>query len=274
LLVLLLHALTPGLTSPEQMEQQLGLPAIGLIPQVKGFAPADYALDKPHSSYGEALNSLRTALILSNPDDAVKAIQITSSIPEEGKSTLALSFARLLTTSGKKVILVDGDLRRGSLEEKMGIPKNSKGLTDLVMSKDSEVKDFIIQDTRSNLLIMPKGAAEYVNVTDIFSSKRMQSIVAFLKQNFDYIIFDSPPVMAVSDAKILGRLVDKTVFVVRWDKTPKKVITAALKQLHTHEVDIAGCVLQQVNLQRCGRYGYGESGYYYHYGKYGKYYSS
>ena len=273
-LVLLLHAFTPGLTSPEQMEHELGLPAIGLIPQIKGVEPADYALEKPHSSYGEALNSLRTSLILSNPDDAVKAIQITSSIPEEGKSTLALSFARLLTTSGKKVILVDADLRRGSLEDKIGIPKNSKGLTDLVMSKESEFNDFITRDKKSSLLIMPKGAAEYVNVIDVFSSKRMESIISFLKQHFDYIIFDSPPVMAVSDAKILGRMVDKTVFVVRWDKTPKKVITAALKQLQTHEVDIAGLVLQQVNLKRYGRYGYGDSGYYYHYGKYGKYYTS
>lgn len=114
-LVLLLHALTPGLTSPEQMEQQLGLPAIGLIPQVKGANPADYALDKPHSSYGEALNSLRTALILSNPDDAVKAIQITSSIPEEGKSTLALSFARLLTTTALQINLLQHTARNINL---------------------------------------------------------------------------------------------------------------------------------------------------------------
>ncbi len=273
-LVLVLEAFSPGLTNPEQMEKQLGLPAIGLIPLVKGGEPSDYALKKPHSSYGEALNSLRTSLILSNPDEAVTVVQFTSSIPEEGKSTLALSFARLLTSSGKKVILVDADLRRASLEDKIGVSATSKGLTDLVMSDGSDLREFVIQDSKSPLLIMPKGGAEYVNAIDIFSSKRMENIVAHLKKHFDYVIFDAPPIMAVSDAKILGRLVDKTVFIVRWDKTPKKVISAALKQLQDHDVDIAGSVLQQVNLKRYGRYGYGDSGYYYHYGKYGKYYSS
>jgi succinoglycan biosynthesis transport protein ExoP len=102
----------------------------------------------------------------------------------------------------------------------------------------------------------------------------MENIITFLRKQFDYVIFDTPPVMAVSDARILGRLVDKTVFVVHWDKTPKKVIKAAIQQLVTHDVDIAGCVLQQVNLKRYGSYGYGSSGYYYHYGKYGQYYSS
>jgi len=124
------------------------------------------------------------------------------------------------------------------------------------------------------MLIMPKGRAEYVNASDVFSSHRMESILTSLRKRFDYVIVDTPPVMAVSDARILGRLVDKTVFVVRWDKTPKKVVKAAIKQLVTHKVDIAGCVLQQVNLKRYGSYGYGDSGYYYHYGKYGQYYSS
>jgi len=229
---------------------------------------------KPHSSYGEALNSLRTSLILSGPDESVKTVQITSSVPEEGKSTLALSFARLLARSGKKVILIDADLRRASLEKKLGMSVNQKGLTDLVMSSGIDLAGFVRKDSKSGLLMMPKGAAEYVNASDVFSSHRMETIIAFLRTRFDYVIFDTPPVMAVSDARILGRLVDKTVFVVHWDKTPKKVIKAAIQQLLTHEVDIAGCVLQQVNLKRYRGFGYGDSGYYYHYGKYGQYYSS
>jgi capsular exopolysaccharide synthesis family protein len=275
MLVFLLQLLSSGVLSPEQIENQLGIPAIGLIPRTpKGVAPQDYILQKPGSSYAESLNSLRTSLILSGPDEAVKTIQVTSSVPEEGKSTLAISFARLLAQSGKKVILVDADLRRASVEKKLGIPTRSKGLTDLVMEAETDVSDFVVKDEKSTLLIMPKGGAEYVNASDVFSSHRMKSIVAFLRTNFDYVIFDTPPVMAVSDARILGRLVDKTVFVVHWDKTPKKVVKAAIKQLVTHDVDLAGCVLQQVNLKRYGSYGYGDSGYYYHYGKYGQYYSS
>ena len=156
----------------------------------------------------------------------------------------------------------------------MGLPEGLAGLTDLVMSKEADISEFLIKDEKSDLMVMPKGKAKYVNASDVLSSHRMEVIVAFLRQTFDYVLFDAPPVMAVSDSKILGRLVDKTIFVVRWDKTPKKVAQAALKQLQAHDIDIAGCVLQQVNLKRCGQYGYGDSGYYYHYSKYGTYYTS
>jgi succinoglycan biosynthesis transport protein ExoP len=101
----------------------------------------------------------------------------------------------------------------------------------------------------------------------------MEQIVDMLKEHYDRVIIDTPPVMAVADACILGRVVDKTIFVVRWDKTPRKVARAAMEQLHRSGVDIAGVVLQQVDLDRYGRMGYGDSGYYSHYGRYGKYYS-
>ncbi|MFT5274019.1 MAG: succinoglycan biosynthesis transport protein ExoP [Saprospiraceae bacterium] len=269
MLVFLLHALSSGLVSPEQIENDLGVPAIGLIPRVKkGLVPHDYILNKPHSNYAESLSSLRTSLILSAPDDAVKTIQVTSSVPEEGKSTLTISLARLLAQSGEKTILIDGDLRRPSLEEKLCLPTGHKGLTDLLMATDAALSEFVIRDPKSRLLIMPKGGGEYLNASDIISSHRMERIITYLRKRFDYVIIDTPPILAVSDAKIFGRLVDKTVFVVHWDKTPKKHVKSAIQQLVKHEVDIAGCVLQQVNLKRYGSYGYGNSG------NYSQYYSS
>ena len=274
ILVFLVQALNPGLLSPEQIENELGLAAIGMIPAVARNKPHDYVLEQPHSSFVEALKSLKTSLILSSPDEAVQAIQITSSVPQEGKSTLALAFARLLAKSGNRVILVDADLRRASLEKKLGVSASTKGLTDLVMSSEESIDEFVFKDEKSGAFIMPKGGAEYVNATDIFSSHRMQAIVDLLKQSFDYVIFDTPPVMAVSDARIIGKIVDKTVFVVHWDKTPRKVIKAAVQQLKSGGADIAGAVLQQVNLERYGTYGYGDSGYYYHYARHGDYYSS
>ncbi len=275
ILVLLLQAMNQGLLSPEQIEKELGLPTIGVIPAVPGHNKAhDYILDKPHSRFSEALNTLKTSLILTSPDEAVKVLQITSSVPNEGKSTLAIAFARLLAKSGNKVILVDGDLRLGSLEKKLGISKAGKGLTDLVMTSGGPIEEFVIKDEKSGAYIMPKGGAEYVNATDVFTSHRMQAIIDLLKKTFDYVIFDAPPVMAVSDARIIGTLVDKTLFVVQWDKTPRKVVKAALYQLVDGGADIAGCVLSQVNLQRYGSSSYGDSGYYYHYGRYGDYYTN
>ena len=148
-----------------------------------------------------------------------------------------------------------------------------KGLSDIVLAGDSPLAEFLLRDEKGNLDFMPTGTAKYANATDIFSSHRMEQIVDMLKEHYDRVIIDTPPVMAVADACILGRVVDKTIFVVRWDKTPRKVARAAMEQLHRSGVDIAGVVLQQVDLDRYGRMGYGDSGYYYHYSRYGKYYS-
>jgi Mrp family chromosome partitioning ATPase len=132
------------------------------------------------------------------------------------------------------------------------------------------VADFMFKDEKSNLYIMPKGQAEYANPVDIFSSHRMEALLQAMKDQFDLIIFDSPPVMVVSDARVLAKLVDKTVYVVAWDKTPRKFIKAGLEQLRRSEqISVAGIVLQQVNLKLYSNYS--NSGYYY-YGKYGQYY--
>ena len=201
---------------------------------------------------------------------------ILAARPSLGKSTLALCMARGAASSGQKVLLVDGDLRRPSIEKKLGVSEKKKGLTDLVRSHDENISDYIFKDKDSELLIMPKGGAEYVSPTDIFTSHRMGIIVEALKKQFDLIIFDTPPVMAVADARALATQVDKTVFAVRWDHTPRKVVKAALQHLANAEPNLAGVVLQRVDLKQYGTYGYGygDSGHYYHYGKYGQYYSS
>jgi capsular exopolysaccharide synthesis family protein len=274
-LVLLLHFLTPGLRSPEQIQQALGEHVLGLVPLVPGRQKIyDYVLDKPQSGIVESLNSLKFSLALSDPDIQVQTLLVTSSVPEEGKTSLAIALGRIEALSGKKVILVDGDLRRSSIEKKLGVKAGHKGLSDLVVAGQAELSEFIVQDPRGSIDLLPVGTAEYANAGDIFSSHRMTHIIGQLKQRYDLVIIDAPPVMAVADARIIGRLVDKTLFVVRWDKTPAKVARAALEQLLRYGTEVAGIVLQQVDLKRYRRFGYGDSGYYYHYGRYGKYYSS
>lgn len=276
LLVYLLESLRSGLYSPEQVEDETGLPVLGMIPKVSGKTPYEHVLSKPRSNYSEALNSLKTSLLISSPDKPVRAIQVTSSVPQEGKSTLALSLARLLAKSGQKIVLVDGDLRRGTLAAKLGIDASeSKGMTDFVLAGDEEVGSFLVKDEASGLYLMNKGAAEFVNATDILSSHRMEEIIEKLKRQFDFVIIDAPPIMVVSDARIIGQLVDETVFVVRWDKTPRNVVRAALRQFRDARSEITGVVLQQVNLNKSSSYGYGQygSGHYYHHARYHNYYS-
>ena len=273
-LVLVLQFLKTGLLSPEQIERELDVHTLGVIPNVPAnLEPYDYVLDKPHSGFVEAINSLKISLDLSYPDRELKVLQVTSSVPDEGKTSLAISLARILAKSGKKVVLVDGDLRRPSIARKLGLPKNNKGLSDLVLSAENSLAEFLIKDEKSGFHLMSTGTAEFAQPLDIFSSRRMQSIIGLLKSQFDFVIFDTPPVMAVADARVIGKLVDKTLFVVQWDKTPIKVVKAALQQLQSGGANVAGVVLQRVDLKRYAGIGYGDSGYYYVYGRYGQYYS-
>ncbi len=275
-LVFILELMNPGLRTPEEIENFLGFPTLGLMPATsKKINPIDYVLDKPHSNLAEAVNSVRVALSLSNLDGVVQTVMITSSVPSEGKSTLALCIARSAAISGQRVIIIDTDLRRPSIEKKLGQGKASqKGLIDLLMSKENNLSEFMFKDERSELFIMPRGIVKFISSTDILTSHRMEVLMGVLRENFDLIIFDSPPVMAVADARVLTTLVDKTIFVVHWDKTPKKVVKAGLQQMMSAKQNIAGIVLQQVNLKQYGNHGYGDSGYYYNSGKYGQYYTN
>ncbi|MFK5947856.1 MAG: polysaccharide biosynthesis tyrosine autokinase [Methylococcales bacterium] len=275
-LAFVLEMLNPGLRSPEQVEEHLRLPTLGVIPSADVKQEAhDYVLDKPHSSLTEAINSLRVSLMLLNPDVQVKSLLITSSVPSEGKSTLAMLIARISAQAGQKVVLVDTDFRRPTVEKKLGIDTSQPGLTDLLMQHDLSVSDVLLKDVKTDMKVLSRGMSSYVNPADLFASLRMQQILGELKKDYDLVILDSPPVMAVTDSRVLSRLVDKTLFVLRWDDTPRKVVKAALHQMAQSGADnVAGIILQQVDLKQYGRGAYGDSGYYYHYGKYGQYYVS
>ncbi len=273
-LVIGLHLLSPGMLSPEQIEQQLGVHAIGMIPRLTGKdVPHEHVLKKNSTGFVEAISSLHVSLKLSDPDTKIQAVQVTSSVPEEGKTSLVLALAMTLSRAGKKVVVVDGDLRRSSVEDKLGIDPDGPGLTDFVIAETDDVTGFISVHEPSGIHLMRTGEGKYVSATDLFASHRMQRVVELLKQRYDYVLIDSPPVMAVADARVIGQVADKTVFVVRWNKTPKKVARAAIDLLRKSNIPLAGIVLQQVDLKRYGRLGYGDSGYYYHYGRYGQYYS-
>ena len=273
-LVFVLEMLNPGIRSPEQVQDLLKVATLGIIPisTDSKVSPHQYLLDKPQSSLAEAVNTLRVSLSVLNPDSQVKTMLVTSSVPSEGKSTLTLMIARQSAKVGQRVVIVDADLRRPTIEKQMGL-KDTLGLTDLLGQKELSLDDVLTEDPKTGMQILARGKASFVNPTDLFASRRMQVIVNELKERFDLVIFDSPPIMAVPDARVLSGLIDKVIFVVAWDKTPRKVIHSALHQLQREgHNNLAGVVLQQVNLQQYGRYG--DSGYYYHYSQYGQYYTS
>ena len=272
-LAVVLEKLNPGLKSPEQIDQFLHLPTLGIIPTITAQQEAhDYVLHKPHSYLTEAVNSLRVSLMLLNPAEQVKSLLVTSAVPSEGKSTLAMLIARVSAQAGQKVVLVNADFRLPTIEQKLGIDSTQPGLTDLLLQHSLPIKDILLQDEKTGMKILSRGMSSYINPADLFASKRMQQIMDELKEDYDLVILDSPPIMAVTDSRVLSSLVDKTLFVLSWDSTPRKVAKAALHQMaQSGTNNIAGIILQKVDLNQYSR---SDSGYYYHYAKYRQYYIS
>lgn len=276
ILVFILEMLNPGVRSPEQIQSLFNMSTLGIVPKVmdSNVIPHEYLLAKPQSALAEAVNTLRISLSLLNPDAEVKSLLVTSSVPGEGKSTLAVLVARHSASAGQRVVLVDTDLRRPTVGKMFKLKADTLGLTDLLMNHDLSINDVLVEDPDTGMKILARGKSAFVNPVDLFASQRMKTLIDDLRERFDLVVLDTAPVMAVPDTRILTGLVDKTIFVLNWDSTPKKVVHSALQVLNNDgHSNIAGIVLQKVNLQQYGRYGYGDSGYYYHYGRYSQYYS-
>lgn len=248
---------------------------MGIIPLLQDdvLSPHDYVLSKPQSALAEAINTLRISLSLLNPDAAVKSILVTSSLPGEGKTTLANMLARMSANAGKKTVIIEADVRRPAIAKEFNVDNNSTlGLTDLLSNPALTLDEVLVTDFKTGLKILTRGQASYVNALDLFASKRMRFIMQELREQFDLVVVDSAPIMAVPDSRVLQGLVDKTIYVLKWDSTPKKVVRNGL-HLMTQDgnSNIAGIVLQQINLKQYGRYG--DYSYYYHYNRYQSYYS-
>jgi capsular exopolysaccharide synthesis family protein len=265
LLVLVRQMRNPGLLSPEHVHFLLGESTIGVIPAVPDHVkPHELVLDDPDSSFAEAVGALKITLDLADLDHPAKVIQLASSLPGEGRAVLAVALARAEAKAGRKVLLVSAHLRSSTIEKKLGVNDRVPGLTDLLLSEESTLVDVVIGDDRSGVDFLSAGTAEYANADVVFSSQRMQSLVEEMRSTYDFVIFDTPPLVSTADAIAVGRLVDKTLFVARWNKTPKRVVAASLRKLRSGGLDIAGVVLQHVNLRRYGSIGFSDFGYLYH----------
>ena len=262
----LLEFLFRGFYDREMVEQMTGYPAIGLIPGLQGarVRPEDYVLDKPTSAYAEALRTLRTALHFSNVDSPPKVVMVTSALPREGKTTLCASLGRLVAASGHKVLLIDADLRRPGLTKVFG----DKGQGDIsdIASEDPDLARMIQHDEKSgaDVIIAREGTP---NPQDLLGSMKMARFIKQMAQNYDLVIIDTPPVMAVSDCAPISRMADAVLFAVRWGETPRELTVAGLKQTASYGGKIAGVALTRVDLKKYSYYGND-----YHYSK--EYYAS
>ena len=274
ILVFILESLDKGFRSMDEIEGITGIPAVGLVPALsslamKGKEPQQLILEKPNSAFAESVRALHASILLSNVDSPPKTVLLTSSLPSEGKTSLSLSLARLVARTGNnRVVIIDCDLRRPLVHRHLGMDIGP-GLVQLLADEVS-LEDALRRDEPSGAYVLTAGGTP-ANPTDIITSEHFAQLLTNLKSAFDLIVIDSSPVLAVSDSRILSRMADKTIFVVRWAETRREVVRLGLKQILEAGGDLAGVVLSMVNVRKHSRYGYGDSGYYY--GRYRKYYS-
>jgi capsular exopolysaccharide synthesis family protein len=255
LLVFAVEGLDQGLRDLEQVERLIGFPALGFVPGLRKRMPrgaaAAYATEKPLSPFAEAIRSIHTSLMLSDVDHTPKRILITSSLPGEGKTTVSVSLARLMADAGKRVLLIDCDLRRRSLSNLMNL-SNEPGLIDHLLGKVS-IADVVLRDPRSSAFVLPAGA-HAPNPPDVLGSDNMRRLLLALSLSYDLIILDSAPVLAVSDTRSLCRLVDKVVVAVRWRSTRITAVTPAIRQIVSAGGDIAGVLLTMADMAHLKSY--------------------
>ena len=249
--------LSPGFSTQREVEQKVGVPVLASIPLLsskertvdgKVLDPSDYCHRVPLSHYAEAVRALRTGVQITDVDDPPKVVLIISAVPKEGKSTLAISLAFSALKAGLQTIVIDGDLRHSSLSRHFGLEK-SPGLVDFLAGTIGLEQTIL---SREGIMILPVGSKSQ-NPPDLLGSARVKALVEKLREDYDYVIIDTPPIGPVIDAKVAMALADKIIFVVRWQSTPREIVAQAIKRLGAGR-KLAGIVLGMVDEAKVLRY--------------------
>lgn len=209
-------------------------------------------------SYGSSQNSIQNAaktlkanIQFASVDSPIQSVLLTSSVPDEGKSTIAVNLAQSFAQAGKKVILVECDLRRRSIAHMLGV--HTKGGLYAVLSGQASLEEMVVPLSQSNMFFLD-CEPNIPNPADILNSKRFAKLVGNLEDHYDYVIFDTPPVGAFIDAAVLSQLVDGVLFVVRRDFAKREQIASAFDQLKKAGANVLGTVLNYAESSSDGYY--------------------
>jgi succinoglycan biosynthesis transport protein ExoP len=272
LLALIVESFQSGLRSTRQIESALGVSCLSHVPQVKvkeDYQPYHYPTRKPRSAYAEAVRAVHVGLQFSNPDRPPRVVLVTSSLPGEGKTTLALSLAAAAAASGHKTLVVDLDLRHPSVRRASSQPVTAPGIVELVTG-DAQLEKVVYTDPVQPNLDLITVKRSPLNPSDVLASKQLTQLVAKLRPRYKLIVLDTPPILGLTDTKIAMHLADAVLFVVRWGKTKTEVAGNGIAALRECRAPVAGAVLTQVDLQAHARGAYGDAAAYY--GSYKHYY--
>ncbi|MBR1151595.1 polysaccharide biosynthesis tyrosine autokinase [Bradyrhizobium sp. JYMT SZCCT0428] len=229
----------------------------------------DFVIASPFSRAAEAMRSIRMALELGSLDTSSKVIGITSTLPNEGKTTTSSAFAAVMAKSGVRTLLVDGDLRNPSLTRQLA-PSANRGLLEVLLGT-ATLEEVVWSDPSTGLHFLPTAIeARLAHTSDILLSEAMEQLFQKLRGTYDRIVLDLSPIAPIVDVRGTGKLVDSYILVIEWGRTKTDVVQRAISEMPVFQHKLLGAVLNKVDLKRMTRYGRAEGDY--HYNRYYKQY--
>jgi succinoglycan biosynthesis transport protein ExoP len=258
-LTLVREALNSTFRSVEQIESLLNVPLLGVVPKVKANAGelAEMFDNDKHRTFGEAIRTIRTGLLMNDAQHPQKVVLVTSTVPGEGKSTVAVNLAGALGQI-EKVLLIDADFRRSRLARTFGLPLTTPGLGNLL---EGTAPLASCVHTINDVDVLCTGTAG-ARPLELLASNRFKVLLEKLGERYDRIIIDSPPLHAVSDAVMLSSNADAVIYVVRSDATSRVRVRKALQRLQHNHANICGVVLNRVDIRKASNSGYSYDGFY------------
>ncbi len=240
--------------SAEDVEQFLGLNLLAIVPkQVAGT----------ESAVKEAYQTLRTSLLFSRKNRSANTVLVSSAGPQEGKSCTAVNVARVLANAGEKVLLLDCDLRRPAVHQRLNLAREH-GITNYILAiNEDDWTKYLKPTDQPNLSVMTSGPLP-PNPADVFGHERFQKLMAEARQQFDWVFVDSPPVISLADTSILSSMVDMVAFVIMHNQNDKEMIRRCINTLKRVNPNVIGAVLNSVDLDRSHFKDYYYVGYYYY----------
>lgn len=220
----------------------------------KGERPSLITLTKPSSVISEQFRTIRTNIQFSMVDQNLKTLVVTSAGPGAGKSTIAANLAVTFASQRKKVLLVDADMRKPTVHKTFRLT-NHDGLTTLLSGNDVQISDVAQQSPIEDLFIITSGVIP-PNPSELLASNRMDRLIVELEEKFDLIIFDMPPVVAVTDAQVMASKVDGTIFVIPKGLTSKEMVLKSKDLLEKVHANVIGAIFNRVKLSGDNYYSY------------------
>jgi polysaccharide biosynthesis transport protein len=248
-LVFLFEYIDNRIKSPEEIKRYLDLPFLGLVPALDAKHTAANALISAEAPapFAEAFRAVRTNVLFSSTEEGGRSVVVTSTAPSEGKTLVATNLAVTLAHASQRVLLVDGDMRKPRVHEVFGQPR-VPGLSNVLVG-NAKASEAVRPGPVANLWLLPSGVTP-PNPAELLASQRFKALIATLQAHFDWVIVDSPPALAVTDASVIAHVVHGVIFVVRCERTNKHTALTALEQLVSAKAKFLGGILNRVDVKR------------------------